>query len=69
MERTLHLWRWLYTDQFGKRRLFPCLLSEENGRQLKDAERVEGSLEAAAGPARAHERFSAARVAGDGVPR
>jgi hypothetical protein len=42
----IHLWQWRYTDQFGgRRRIFSCLLSEENGRQLKDAERIEGALE------------------------
>jgi hypothetical protein len=41
----LHLWQWRYTDEFGKRRVFPCRLSEEDARHLKDTERVEGSLE------------------------
>lgn len=40
----LHLWQWAYTDEFGKRRVFPCRLTEEDGKTLKNAERVEGSL-------------------------
>jgi hypothetical protein len=39
------LWQWRYTDDFGKRRVFPCRLSEEDAKHLKDAERIEGSLE------------------------
>ncbi|HZO03165.1 MAG TPA: hypothetical protein VFB93_18365 [Burkholderiales bacterium] len=45
MKAEIRLWQWRYTDEFGKRRIFPCRLSEENGKQLKDAERIEGSLE------------------------
>ena len=41
----LHLWQWRYTDEFGKRRVFPCRLTEEAGKKLKDAERVEGTIE------------------------
>ena len=41
----LHLWQWRYTDQFGKRRVFPCRLSEVDAKHLRGAERVEGSLE------------------------
>ena len=41
----LHLWQWRYTDEFGKRRVFPCRLTEEAGKKLKDAERVEGIIE------------------------
>ena len=41
----IRLWQWRDTDQFGKRRIFPCRVNEVNGRQLKDAERIEGSLE------------------------
>jgi hypothetical protein len=39
------LWEWRYTDEFGKRRTFPCKLSEEAAKHYRDAERVEGSLE------------------------
>jgi hypothetical protein len=31
--------------RFGKRRIFPCRLSVEDAKRLRDAERVEGSLE------------------------
>jgi hypothetical protein len=41
----VHLWQWRYTDQFGKRRIFPCRLTEEDAKHYRDAERVEGSLE------------------------
>jgi hypothetical protein len=41
----IHLWQWRYTDEFGKRRVFPCRLTAEDAKRLKDAERVEGSLE------------------------
>jgi hypothetical protein len=41
----LHLWQWPYTDQFGKRRVYPCRLTEEDAKHLRDAERVAGSLE------------------------
>jgi hypothetical protein len=39
------LWQWLYVDQFGKRRIFPCRLTAEGAKHLRDVERVEGSLE------------------------
>jgi len=42
----IRLWQWRYTDEFGKRRVYPCRLTEEDAKQrLRDAERVEGSLE------------------------
>jgi hypothetical protein len=41
----IDLWEWRYTDDFGKRRIFPCWLSEEDAKRLRDAERIEGSLE------------------------
>jgi len=42
----IRLWRWRFTDEFGKRRVYPCRLTEEDAKQrLRDAERVEGSLE------------------------
>jgi hypothetical protein len=43
--REVHLWQWRYTDEFGKRRVFPCRLTEEGAKRLKDAERIEGTLE------------------------
>ena len=55
----IHLWQWRYTDQFGKRRIFPCLLSEENGRKLQDAERVRRLARGAPGQRRAHDQLSA----------
>jgi hypothetical protein len=36
----LCLWQWRYTDEFGKRRIFPCRLTGEGARHLRDAERV-----------------------------
>ena len=41
----IELWQWRYTDDFGKRRVFPCRLSVEAAKHLRDAERIEGSLE------------------------
>ena len=42
----LELWQWRYTDQFGKRRLYPCRLTEADALQrLKDAEKIANSLE------------------------
>jgi hypothetical protein len=41
----VHIWLWRYTDDFGKRRVFPCRLTEEGAKRLKDAERIEGTLE------------------------
>jgi hypothetical protein len=39
------LWSWRYTDDFGKRRIFPCRLSEEDAKRHKNAQHVEGYLE------------------------
>jgi hypothetical protein len=33
-----------YTDEFGRRRVFPCRLTE-GAKHYKDAERIEGRLE------------------------
>ena len=41
----LELWKWQYTDENGKRRIFPCRLTEEDAKRLEHAERLEGSLE------------------------
>jgi hypothetical protein len=41
----VELWLWLYTDESGERRTFPCKLSVQAATLLKDAERVEGSRE------------------------
>ena len=41
----VYLWEWRYTDDFGKRRIFPCRLTEEDARRLRNPEKVEGSLE------------------------
>lgn len=41
----IELWSWRYTDRFGKRMVFPCKLTPEDAKNLRDAERVEGSLE------------------------
>ena len=48
MNADLKLWQWRYTDQFGKRRVFPCRLTEQDAlhlHKLRDAERIEGTLE------------------------
>jgi hypothetical protein len=45
MAEEIKLWQWRYTDQFGKRRIFPCLLTAEQAEHYQDAERVAGSLE------------------------
>jgi hypothetical protein len=33
------LWTWLYTDELGKRRIYPGRLSEDEAKRLKDATR------------------------------
>lgn len=45
MDDELYLWQWRYTDEFGKRRVVPCRLTAEDAKHLKNAARVEGSLE------------------------
>ena len=39
------LWTWLYTDELGKRRIYPGKLSDEEAKRLKDATRLESTLE------------------------
>jgi hypothetical protein len=45
----IHLWRWRFTDEFGKRRVTSWHMTEAEVREYahvyKDAEKVEGSLE------------------------
>jgi hypothetical protein len=45
----IHLWRWRFTDEFGKRRVTSWLMTEATVREYahvyKDAEKLEGSLE------------------------
>jgi len=42
----LHLWQWIHTDDFGRRRRFPCRLTEADALAgLRDPVKVEGSLE------------------------
>ena len=45
----IHLWRWRFTDETGKRRVTCGRMTEDTARQFahvyKDAEKVEGSLE------------------------
>ncbi|HSA68379.1 MAG TPA: hypothetical protein VLF65_02130 [Burkholderiales bacterium] len=45
----LHLWRWRFTDEFGKRRVTSWLMTEATVREYahvyKDAKKLEGSLE------------------------
>jgi hypothetical protein len=45
VDKPIELWQWQCTDQFGKRRIFPCLLTAEQAKHYQDAERIEGSLE------------------------
>lgn len=45
MPHGIDLWQWLYTDDFGKQRIFPCGLSEETAKPLRSAERFESTLE------------------------
>jgi len=45
VDKTVELWRWRFTDDFGRRRLYPCRLSEADASTLRDAEKVAGSLE------------------------
>jgi hypothetical protein len=44
-DKPVKLRQWHYTDDFGRRRIFPCRLIVEDAKRLRDAERVEGSLE------------------------
>jgi hypothetical protein len=45
----VHLWRWRFTDENGKRRVTSWLMTEDTVKQYahvyKDALKVEGSLE------------------------
>jgi hypothetical protein len=45
----IHLWRWRFTDENGKRRVSSWLMTEATVREYahvyKDAEKLEGSLE------------------------
>ena len=42
----LQLWRWRYTDDFGRRRIFPCLLTEQDAlASLRGPVKIDGSLE------------------------
>jgi hypothetical protein len=41
----IHLWRWRYTNEFGKRVQSSWHMSEEAAAHYKDAEKIEGSLE------------------------
>ena len=41
----VEFWTWLYTDELGRRRIYPDKISAEDAKQLKDATCVEGSLE------------------------
>lgn len=43
--RELRLWQWLYTDEFGKRRVSRWRMTEETASKYRDAVKVEGSLE------------------------
>jgi hypothetical protein len=31
----IHLWQWRYTDDFGRRRIFPCKLTEEDAKHAR----------------------------------
>ena len=52
----VELWSWLYTDELGKRRIYPSKLSLEDAKRLRDATPVQGTLEVS------HERGSASDV-------
>ena len=45
----IHLWRWRFTDEAGKRRVTSWRMTQDTVREYphvyKDAERIEGSLE------------------------
>jgi hypothetical protein len=41
----LRLWRWRYTNEFGKRVVSFWLMSEESAARYKDAKKVAGTLE------------------------
>jgi hypothetical protein len=45
----IHLWRWRFTDENGKRRVTSCHLTEDEVREYahiyKDAEKIEHSAE------------------------
>ena len=41
----IHLWRWRYTNEFGKRVESRWHMSEESAARYKDAEKIEGTLE------------------------
>lgn len=56
------LWTWLYTDELGKRRIYPGKLSEEDAKRLKDATRLEGTLEVGQPPGSASEAGKKAAV-------
>ena len=58
------LWTWLYTDELGKRRIYPGKLSEEDAKRLKDATRLEGTLEVGQPPGSASEAGKKAAVEG-----
>lgn len=49
MVEGIHLWRWRYTNEFGKRVESSWRMSEdtvrEYGHVYKDAEKIEGTLE------------------------
>jgi hypothetical protein len=48
----VELWLWEHTDEFGKRRMFACRLTEEDAKSsLRDPVKVEGSLERRTPPA------------------
>jgi hypothetical protein len=41
----LKLWRWRYTNEFGKRIESSWRMTEESAAGYKDAEKIEGTLE------------------------
>jgi hypothetical protein len=56
------LWTWLYTDELGKRRIYPGKLSEEEAKRLKDATRLEATPEVGQPPGAASEAGKKAAV-------
>ena len=45
MSETLKLWRWRYTNDFGKRVESSWHMQESDAAHYKDAEKIEGTLE------------------------
>jgi hypothetical protein len=62
------LWTWLYTDELGKRRIYPGRLSEDEAKRLKDATRLEGSLQVGSPPGSASDLQASKGAAAESPP-